>query len=110
MVEVTFCYQGGWKADYKAGSKVTEHRALDAADCRLLPRRRFMLEYICAELGLSREQICMVGDRLDTDIVFGLDGGLRTLLVLSGVTTEEMLSASPTTPEFVADTIHALVH
>ena len=32
-----------------------------------------------------------VGDRLDTDILFGKDGGLKTLLVLSGVTPEKTL-------------------
>lgn len=32
-----------------------------------------------------------VGDRLDTDIMFGKNGGLTTALVLSGVTTEEQL-------------------
>ena len=34
--------------------------------------------------GISKTQICMVGDRLDTDIVFGQNGGCKTLLVLSG--------------------------
>ncbi|KAL7750504.1 hypothetical protein RI367_004278 [Sorochytrium milnesiophthora] len=38
-----------------------------------------------------RERMCMIGDRLDTDIAFGLGGGIGTLLVLTGVTTEEEL-------------------
>lgn len=41
--------------------------------------------------GIQKSQICMVGDRLDTDILFGQNGGCKTLLVLSGVTSLEML-------------------
>ncbi|KAL4587999.1 hypothetical protein LXL04_000877 [Taraxacum kok-saghyz] len=41
--------------------------------------------------GISKSQICMVGDRLDTDILFGQNGGCKTLLVLSGVTSLSML-------------------
>jgi len=44
----------------------------------------FMLANIADAFGLERKQICMVGDRLDTDILFGQDGGLSTMLVLSG--------------------------
>ena len=44
----------------------------------------FMLDYIANKFGVRKDQMCMVGDRLDTDILFGKDGGLRTLLVLSG--------------------------
>jgi ribonucleotide monophosphatase NagD (HAD superfamily) len=44
----------------------------------------FMLENIATQFGLQRNQICMVGDRLDTDILFGKNGGLATALVLSG--------------------------
>lgn len=44
----------------------------------------FMLADIAHKFGLRREQICMVGDRLDTDIMFGKNGGLTTTLVLSG--------------------------
>ena len=57
----------------------------------------FMLEDIASKFGLKPEQICMVGDRLDTDVMFGKNGDLTTLLVLSGVTTEaELLSPSNT--------------
>jgi len=38
----------------------------------------------------------MVGDRLDTDIMFGKNGGLSTCLVLSGVLEKESMgSESP---------------
>lgn len=51
----------------------------------------FMLGNIAKKFNLRRDQICMVGDRLDTDVLFGLNGGLTTALVLSGVTSEEAL-------------------
>eukprot|EP01024_Parvocaulis_polyphysoides_P007373 TRINITY_DN12197_c0_g2_i3.p1 TRINITY_DN12197_c0_g2~~TRINITY_DN12197_c0_g2_i3.p1 ORF type:complete len:375 (-),score=35.53 TRINITY_DN12197_c0_g2_i3:265-1320(-) len=51
----------------------------------------FILKNIASKFGLRMDQICMVGDRLDTDILFGKGGGLATCLVLSGVTTEKEL-------------------
>lgn len=57
----------------------------------------FMLENIATHFGLKRSEICMVGDRLDTDILFGQNGGLTTMLVLSGVTTESQLLSAENT-------------
>ncbi|KAF7142326.1 hypothetical protein RHSIM_Rhsim05G0164500 [Rhododendron simsii] len=51
----------------------------------------FMMEYLANKFGIQKSQICMVGDRLDTDILFGQNGGCKTLLVLSGVTSLSML-------------------
>lgn len=44
----------------------------------------FMLADIARTFNLDRSKMCMVGDRLDTDIMFGKNGGLATCLVLSG--------------------------
>jgi len=66
-----------------------------------------MVDYIVNKYHIQRDRICMVGDRLDTDVLFGTDNGLRTCLTLSGVTTEQKL-LSPTNsirPEFYVDTI-----
>mmetsp|Transcript_34665 Transcript_34665/g.49208 ORF Transcript_34665/g.49208 Transcript_34665/m.49208 type:complete len:365 (-) Transcript_34665:188-1282(-) len=67
-----------------------------------------MIDYLCDKLGLERSRICMVGDRLDTDVLFGTDNGLQSLLVLSGVTTEEKLlsQGNTITPDYYADTIN----
>lgn len=53
-----------------------------------------MIDYIINKYGLDRARICMVGDRLDTDILFGLNNGLQTILTLSGVTAKNSLFAT----------------
>ena len=37
----------------------------------------------------------MIGDRMDTDVVAGLEAGLETILVLTGVTTREEAERFP---------------
>lgn len=55
-----------------------------------------MMDAIEGKFKLNRERTCMVGDRLDTDIQFGIEGGLGgTLLVLTGVTTLEGMKEAP---------------
>lgn len=51
-----------------------------------------------------------VGDRLDTDIALGREGGLLTVLPLTGVTTEEKLAAAQPheLPHFVVPNLAAL--
>ena len=46
-----------------------------------------MMDAIEGKFRFDRKRTCMVGDRLDTDIRFGIEGGLGgTLCVLTGVT------------------------
>lgn len=47
-----------------------------------------LLDLIVTATGIDRARTCMVGDRLDTDILFGNSGGLgSSLLVLTGVSS-----------------------
>jgi phosphoglycolate/pyridoxal phosphate phosphatase family enzyme len=56
---------------------------------------------------LQRNRIVMVGDRLDTDVLFGSRNGLKTLLVLSGVTSEQTLfsPSNEIIPDYYANTV-----
>ena len=50
-----------------------------------------MFRLACEELGLSPEDVTMVGDTMETDILGGLQMGCQTVLALSGGTQEEDL-------------------
>ena len=52
--------------------------------------------------GLAPHQVAMVGDRLDTDVAGGQRAGLKTILVLSGVTTPAEAAAATVQPDAVA--------
>ncbi len=47
----------------------------------------------------------MIGDRMDTDIVGGLEAGMTCCLVLSGVTSIQEVSRSPYQPDYIFDSI-----
>jgi NagD protein len=56
-------------------------------------------------LGVHSEDTMMIGDRMDTDIVAGVESGLMTALVLSGVTQREDIDQYPYRPGLVLDSI-----
>ncbi len=56
---------------------------------------------ILDRLGLPAPECLIVGDRLETDIRMGREAGMATAVVLTGVTTPEMLTASPIQPDYV---------
>ncbi|KAH7660226.1 HAD-superfamily hydrolase subfamily IIA protein [Dioscorea alata] len=47
----------------------------------------FIMDILVERFQINPAKTCMVGDRLNTDILFGQNAGCKTLLVLSGVTT-----------------------
>jgi 4-nitrophenyl phosphatase len=58
--------------------------------------------------GLLPEQVAMIGDRLDTDVVGGQRAGLRTILVMSGVTTATEVHAASSQPDAIAPDLAAV--
>ncbi|HPE15502.1 MAG TPA: HAD-IIA family hydrolase [Oscillospiraceae bacterium] len=54
-------------------------------------------------LGVHSEEAAMIGDRMDTDIIAGIESGLDPILVLTGVTTREGMGQYPYRPRLVLD-------
>ncbi|MEA4853279.1 MAG: TIGR01457 family HAD-type hydrolase [Christensenella sp.] len=59
-------------------------------------------------LGLHAQDAVMVGDRMDTDVVAGVEAGMETVLVLSGVSTRETLENFPYRPDYVLDGVGSI--
>ena len=62
-----------------------------------------MPELAMEKLGISKEEACVVGDRIYTDVKSGLNAGITGILVLSGETTREILDASEDKPHLVLE-------
>jgi NagD protein len=60
-------------------------------------------------LGCHSAEAVMIGDRMDTDIVSGLETGMSTVLVLSGVSTRQTLETYAYRPTMVLDGVGDIV-
>ena len=54
-----------------------------------------------ATLQTGPAEAFMVGDRMDTGIIAGIEAGMRTILVLSGVTTRELIETYSYRPPYL---------
>lgn len=60
-------------------------------------------------LGLESKDIAIIGDRMDTDIISGIESGIDTVLVLSGVSARETVDAYPYRPTYIFDGVGDIV-
>jgi NagD protein len=60
-------------------------------------------------LGAHSETTVMVGDRMDTDMIAGIEAGLETILVLSGVTKASEVDRFPYRPSRIVDSVADLI-
>lgn len=68
-----------------------------------------MAEAVLARLQLSPRQCLMIGDRLETDVLLGLNASMDAALILTGATDETMLARSAVRPDFVLRALSELV-
>ncbi|MFC0298995.1 TIGR01457 family HAD-type hydrolase [Geobacillus jurassicus] len=66
---------------------------------------KIIMEQALKVLGVPRENVLMVGDYYETDIMAGMNAGIDTLLVHTGVTTKEMLARYERQPTYTADSL-----
>jgi NagD protein len=60
-----------------------------------------MMRHALQLLGCQREETIIIGDRMDTDIVAGIESGIDTALVLSGITQESDLQRYAYKPHYI---------
>lgn len=68
-----------------------------------------MMRSALNSLGAHSEQTLMIGDRMDTDVRSGLEAGLHTILVLSGISTADTAERFPYRPGRVIESVADLV-
>ena len=68
-----------------------------------------MMRSALNRIDAHSETTAMIGDRMDTDVVSGLEAGLRTFLVLTGSTRREQVEHFPYRPTHVVDSIADIV-
>ena len=68
-----------------------------------------MMRHALKKLGCRREDTVIIGDRMDTDIVAGVEAEIETVLVLSGVTARDDLSDYAYRPRRVVENVGRIV-
>jgi len=68
----------------------------------------YMLDLIVKEHGIKKEEALMVGDQLSTDILMAKKEGMRSALVLTGVSSRAEAMEGKIRPDFVAESIREI--
>ena len=64
-----------------------------------------MMRHAIKRIRCRREETLIIGDRMDTDIIAGIESEIETVLVLTGITRKEDLASFPYQPNHVLDCI-----
>lgn len=95
---------------WDAGSTIAalEKRTHQKLEMHFGKPSQFMIDTIFARLSLPKEDILLIGDRLETDIQMAALAGISSVLVKSGV-KNELSANSAVQPDFVIDSVADLL-
>lgn len=68
---------------------------------------RYTVEYLTHRLGCAPDELCFIGDRLETDILIGQKHNIPSVLVLTGVTDRDAYKKSDIRATLVCDSLQA---
>ena len=68
-----------------------------------------MMRTAMRRMGAHSEDSLMIGDRMDTDVISGMEAGMHTILVLSGISTAASVELYPYRPTLVIESVADLV-
>lgn len=68
------------------------------------PRPR-IIESALKKIGLAKDEVVMIGDNYNTDIKSGMNAGIDTLLVYSGLSTRQQVSKESNLPTYQIDSL-----
>ncbi len=68
-----------------------------------------MMREALRAIGAHSESTVMIGDRMETDIVAGIEAGMSTVLVLTGITTRDEAERFPYRPTRIVDSVADLL-
>ena len=71
--------------------------------------KRYTVRYLTSLLGCSSDELVFVGDRLETDILIGLENNIKTVLVLTGVTDLKSYEKSKIKADLVVNSLKDLI-
>ena len=68
-----------------------------------------MMRHGLSLLGVDKEDAAIIGDRMDTDIVAGIEASIDTVLVLSGVTSRESMLNFSYKPKYILEGVGDII-
>ena len=68
-----------------------------------------MLRHGLRKLDCHSEEIAFIGDRMDTDIIAGIESNVDTVVVLTGVTATTDIDKFPYRPKYILDSVADIV-